>query len=97
MNLELKEIDLLIEGLESIEKELAATAFSKSLLTLMLSKPDETQEDLSKKLKNKMEKEGNLETSKKNSIELLKAKIILMKHEKMKEMSKNFQENYSKK
>lgn len=97
MDLELNELSLIIEGLESIEKNLMQGAVTKSIFSMILStKEDEGAENASKKAMDIVEKEGKLDLIKKEEIEVLKAKIVLIKHEKMKEKASAFQKSLSK-
>lgn len=98
MDLKLNELNLIIEGLESIEKNLLQEVVTKSMFSMILSaKEDEGAENASKKAMDIVEKEGKLDLIKKDEIEVLKAKIVLIKHEKMREKAKSFQESLSKK
>lgn len=88
LELNLKEIELLLEGLSTIETSLMSNAFSKSLLTMMFSN-DENKEERGKKAEEIIEKEGRLDIIKKNQVEILKARITLLKTNLVEEILKD--------
>ncbi|MFW9880742.1 MAG: hypothetical protein ACFFG0_47365 [Candidatus Thorarchaeota archaeon] len=85
MDLELNELNLIIEGLESIEKNFMQEAMTKSIFSMVVSaREDESAENATKRAMDIVEKEGKLDLIKKDEIEVLKAKIVLLIYLNMK-------------